>query len=122
MDLFDVSVVNFGFRRAQRFKDLYRAIFCRLADLRGLNDLANFFQPAMRVRVLRSVFMLVTMAMLMRMAVLVGVAVVMPMLMWRRRPRRCMGMRVIVAVTMLMWHRRPRRCRLGGQSCCRTDC
>src|SRR6185369_6899291 len=101
MDLLNVSVMDFGFCRAQSFKDLDGPIFCRLADARSLNDLADFFQSAMRVGVLRSVFMLVTMAMLMRMAVLVGVAVVMP---------------------MLMWHRRPRRCRLGGQSCCRTDC
>ena len=51
MDFLNVGIVNFGFRRAQGFKDPDCPIFCRLADACGLNDLADFFQPAMRVRV-----------------------------------------------------------------------
>src|SRR5256885_12121569 len=55
MDLLDVSVVNLGFRHSQGFKDLYSPIFRRLADARGMDDLADFLQPAMGV--LRSMCM-----------------------------------------------------------------
>ena len=78
MNFLNVGIVNFSFRRSQCFKDPDCPIFCLLADACGLNDLANFFQPAMSVRVLRSMFMLLAMRMLV--AVLVRMAVVVAML------------------------------------------
>ena len=107
MDLLNAGVVNFGFRRSQRLKNLDRSIFGRLADLCGLNDLANFFQPTMLVRVLvfwtagaiACVSMLVV-AVGMVVIVTVLVRMVVAMLMWHRRPRRCLGMRMLVRMAM----------------------
>ena len=48
--IFSISVVvNFRFRRAQRFKDPDGAILCRWLMAARANDLADFRQPAMRV-------------------------------------------------------------------------
>ncbi len=52
MDLLDIAVVNFGFRRSQGFKDPDGAIFGGLADVCLGDNLADFFQAAMRVAVL----------------------------------------------------------------------
>ena len=62
MDLFDVRIVNFGFRRTQGFKDFYRPIFRRLADASGMDDLADFFQSAMGVLMARMTIVLVRVA------------------------------------------------------------
>ena len=75
MDFLDVGIVNFGFRRSQGLKDLYRPIFRRLADARCLNDLSDFFQPAMRVGMSWMMFVFVRMAVFVRLAVLIRMAV-----------------------------------------------
>ena len=72
MDLLNISVVDCGFGSAQSFKYPDGTVFRRLADGRGIiDDLANFLEATMRVRVglTGAVFMRV----LMRMAVLVRV-------------------------------------------------
>src|ERR1044071_8660631 len=81
MDLFEIGIVDLGFRCAKHFKDFYCAIFCRLADRCSMDDLPDFFQAAMRVRVIRSMFILMAVSMRMFMCMRVSAALRMLMFM-----------------------------------------
>src|SRR5882724_13390055 len=89
LDLLYVGIVYFGFRRSQSFKNPDRAVLRRLADACGANDLADFFQPAMRMRMARLMFMRVLVGVAVPVRVGVGI-------------RRAMAMLVIVAARLLL--------------------
>src|SRR6185312_12294197 len=79
MDLFDITVVNLGFRCAQRLKNPDGPLFRALADSCFVDDLANFPQPAMMMRMAMAVavsrLMVMIMGMRMSMFRLVPMAV-----------------------------------------------
>src|SRR5579859_120781 len=73
VDLLDIHVMHACLGCAQSFKDSDGPLFGGSADGRSIDDLANLFQPAMRVlmSVVVRVTMLMLVMMLMRMAVFV---------------------------------------------------
>src|SRR5579871_3408035 len=73
VNFFNIGIVDLGLRRSQHFKDPGRSPFGSPCDCSSANNLPDFLQPAMTVRM--RVVMLMAMLMPMRVAVLMIMAV-----------------------------------------------